>query len=596
LYSLLLGNTAMSGMGAIDPQVFAQHGDAKLRVWFSDGVNGFQQLSPDRPFASVPYAMSAGSASLGDGSVSTAKMDPNLVRYFIPEISSNPASVSILQGTGTTLSIQANGKFLTYQWQRNGVNLAGETNASLVLSDANASVDDANYSVVISNDWGKVTSQLVSISVATASPTITLNGLASLTHEATTAYTDAGASALDALGNDLNSSIRVTGADLNVTSVGPHLITYSVTDAGGNSNTVVRQVRVEDSTAPDLFLRGDSNYTHWQNSIWIDPGYEANDKLDGNLTANVSITGTYDVNTTGTYILTYTVSDRAGNKVDVNRTLNVQSEGPWTFTNAGATGRVGPSENQINSSYNGSNLDGFVDEGWKSGFQQWTVPFHGTYRIEAYGAQGGNQPNRTGGKGSIMRGSFILNQGSFLNIVVGQMGESNSQSGGAAGGGGSFVVSDNNNTPLIIAGGGGGAGSNANGYNAKITTQGGTGYRDESGGGSGLGGDGGSGSGGGGFLSNGNGYSLQGGRSYQNGALGGLTSVSGLNGGFGGGGATKQKNWGDGGGGGGYSGGAGSWWGYMGAGGGSYNSGTAQNNEAGVQIGHGKVIIIFLGN
>ena len=37
LYSLLLGNTAMAGMGAINPQVFAQHGDAKLRVWFSDG-------------------------------------------------------------------------------------------------------------------------------------------------------------------------------------------------------------------------------------------------------------------------------------------------------------------------------------------------------------------------------------------------------------------------------------------------------------------------------------------------------------------------------------------------------------------------------
>ena len=56
LYSILLGNTAQQGMGAIDPAVFVQHTDAKLRVWFSDGVNGFQQLSPDRPFASVPYA------------------------------------------------------------------------------------------------------------------------------------------------------------------------------------------------------------------------------------------------------------------------------------------------------------------------------------------------------------------------------------------------------------------------------------------------------------------------------------------------------------------------------------------------------------
>ena len=59
LYAVLLGNTAQQGMGAIDPAVFALHTDAKLRVWFSDGVNGFQQLSPDRPFASVPYAFNS---------------------------------------------------------------------------------------------------------------------------------------------------------------------------------------------------------------------------------------------------------------------------------------------------------------------------------------------------------------------------------------------------------------------------------------------------------------------------------------------------------------------------------------------------------
>jgi len=66
LYSILLGNTAQQGMGAIDPVLFAQHTDAKLRVWFSDGVNGFQQLSPDRPFASVPYAFNSESAKSAD--------------------------------------------------------------------------------------------------------------------------------------------------------------------------------------------------------------------------------------------------------------------------------------------------------------------------------------------------------------------------------------------------------------------------------------------------------------------------------------------------------------------------------------------------
>ncbi|MAH26654.1 MAG: hypothetical protein CMI19_06845 [Opitutae bacterium] len=75
LYAVLLGNTALQGMGAIDPAVFAQHNDAKLRVWFSDGVNGFQQLSPDRPFASVPYAFSAESAKSADSAnVATTAM------------------------------------------------------------------------------------------------------------------------------------------------------------------------------------------------------------------------------------------------------------------------------------------------------------------------------------------------------------------------------------------------------------------------------------------------------------------------------------------------------------------------------------------
>ena len=81
----------------------------------------------------------------------------------------------------------------------------------------------------------------------------------------------------------------------------------------------------------------------------MDPGYDANDTLDGNLTASVSISGALDVNTTGTYTLNYSVSDTAGNQADINRTVNVQPMGPWTFTNAGATGRLGPTQELINT-------------------------------------------------------------------------------------------------------------------------------------------------------------------------------------------------------------------------------------------------------
>ena len=98
LCAVLLGNTAQSGMGAIDPQVFAQHGDAKLRVWFSDGVNGFQQLSPDRPFASVPYAFSAGtaqSATIADGSINKSMLGSDVIADLNATIGINRLSAEV---------------------------------------------------------------------------------------------------------------------------------------------------------------------------------------------------------------------------------------------------------------------------------------------------------------------------------------------------------------------------------------------------------------------------------------------------------------------------------------------------------------------
>ena len=95
LYSLLLGNTAIPGMGAINPQVFAQHTDAKLRVWFSDGVNGFQQLSPDRPFASVPYAFSAGTTTIADGSISKSMLGSDVLTDLNAPIGLNRLSSEV---------------------------------------------------------------------------------------------------------------------------------------------------------------------------------------------------------------------------------------------------------------------------------------------------------------------------------------------------------------------------------------------------------------------------------------------------------------------------------------------------------------------
>ena len=68
---------------------------------------------------------------------------------------------------------------------------------------------------------------------------------------------------------------------------------------------------------------GDANITHLQDTAWVDPGVEAHDVRDGNITFRCTVSGTVDVNTTGTYTLTYTVSDAAGNEASLTRTVNV---------------------------------------------------------------------------------------------------------------------------------------------------------------------------------------------------------------------------------------------------------------------------------
>jgi hypothetical protein len=71
LYAVLLGDATLDHMSIVPATVFT-HGDVHLRVWFSDGVNGFQQLTPDRRIAAVGYAMMADSVS--DGAITTAKI------------------------------------------------------------------------------------------------------------------------------------------------------------------------------------------------------------------------------------------------------------------------------------------------------------------------------------------------------------------------------------------------------------------------------------------------------------------------------------------------------------------------------------------
>lgn len=77
LYSVLLGDTSLAGMTTAIPASVFNNSDVRLRVWFNDGVTGFQLLSPDQRIAAVGYAMMG--ADVPDGAITTAKIANNAV-------------------------------------------------------------------------------------------------------------------------------------------------------------------------------------------------------------------------------------------------------------------------------------------------------------------------------------------------------------------------------------------------------------------------------------------------------------------------------------------------------------------------------------
>lgn len=76
LYQVFLGDATRPNMTALTPGVF-QNADVHLRVWFSDGTNGWQQLTPDQRVAAVGYALMAD--DIRDGAVTTSKLAPGAV-------------------------------------------------------------------------------------------------------------------------------------------------------------------------------------------------------------------------------------------------------------------------------------------------------------------------------------------------------------------------------------------------------------------------------------------------------------------------------------------------------------------------------------
>jgi len=94
-----------------------------------------------------------------------------------PSISVHPADQTVSVGTSATFTVQASGALpLSFQWQRNRVDIPGATASSFTLQSAQLSDDGALFRCVVSNAFGNATSNEARLTVvANQSPTATIN-------------------------------------------------------------------------------------------------------------------------------------------------------------------------------------------------------------------------------------------------------------------------------------------------------------------------------------------------------------------------------------------------------------------------------------
>ncbi len=82
----------------------------------------------------------------------------------------------------------------------------------------------------------------------------------------------------------------------------------------------------DDITNPTITLNGDATMYLDLGDNFTDPGAVANDDKDGDLSTQITTTGTVNTDKVGEYVITYTVSDKAGNTTKEKRTVLVKSD------------------------------------------------------------------------------------------------------------------------------------------------------------------------------------------------------------------------------------------------------------------------------
>ena len=202
-------------------------------------------------------------------------------------------------------------------------------------NDGDGLVDTKDPACHTDGDGGNPNSYDPNIDSENQKPTIALIGDDPLILAFGVTFTDPGAEANDPEDGDITSDIVTGGDTVDTKTAGSYTITYNVEDFEGlPADEVTRVVTVSENQKPTIILLGDDPIELTVGDTFADPGAEANDPEDGDITSDIVTGGDVDTSTVGTYTVTYNVTDSKGLSADeVTRVVSVTDDDPGNIFN-----------------------------------------------------------------------------------------------------------------------------------------------------------------------------------------------------------------------------------------------------------------------
>jgi hypothetical protein len=198
------------------------------------------------------------------------KVDMGAYELPQPQISQHPVSVALNQNNGTNFSVTAAGSgTLTYQWQKDGVDIPGATSSTFSLASAKP-WHIGDYTVKVTDANGTITSNAA---------TLSLTGINSGIWKGLTGYYK-----LDSEASDRS----VLGQDLIISGATPNPDRFSQSIGAFSFNGLGNSIYKSGLTGPDASSAQSI-------SVWFKAGFPINDALlagsaiDGNARFHISI-------------------------------------------------------------------------------------------------------------------------------------------------------------------------------------------------------------------------------------------------------------------------------------------------------------------